>query len=189
MHKVISKVYTVTDLPFTSVSSDAFVSGDHEKDIRKRIQQVIEEEAPITEWLLIKRVINSFNIWKAGTNIRTYMKKILDSMPLHTTQDPEQVIYWKRNQDKTYSVFRLFGRDELACRDALQLPCAECANAVVYTANRQPGLTMDELVRQTALLMGYTRIGSNVGKKMNEAVRFALKKKWIKGGAGGYTAV
>ena len=142
---------------------------------------VIEEEAPVTEWLLIKRVINSFNIWKAGSSIRTYMERILSGMDLDKTLDDDAVIYWKVVQDPaSYSLYRLFGRDELACRDALQVPAAEFANAMLAVLKKQSVMTADELKRETAQLMGYTRMGSNVSDKVNQALKLNVKYKRIK---------
>ena len=86
-YRTVSKTYAISDLPFTSVSSDELLSGELNAEIEKRIKAVIRDEAPIHEWLLIKRVINSFDLYKAGSRIKTHMDAILKEMKLNALTD------------------------------------------------------------------------------------------------------
>lgn len=187
MQKMKKKTYQVADLPFTAVSSRDFVKEPPAEEIRKRIRQVIRKEAPITEWLLIKRVINSFDIWKAGSSVQAYMKDILDSMDLPRTAEHTGPVYWKKQDDAvSYADYRVFGKDDLACRDVMQVPTAEMANAMAAVLAAKEPLAYKQLVRETAALMGYTRMGTNVRSCMDYAVQYGVKKKIIKEKKDGY---
>lgn len=187
MQKMKKKTYQVADLPFTAVSSRDFVKEPPAEEIRKRIRQVIRKEAPVTEWLLVKRVINSFDIWKAGTSVQACMKDVLDSMDLPETVEHTGPVYWKKQEDPaSYAEYRVFGKDDLACRDVMQVPTAEMANAVAAVLAREGILPYEKLVRETASLMGYTRMGTNVRSCMDYAVQYGVKKKIITEKKDGY---
>ena len=172
MQKMKKKTYQVADLPFTAVSSRDFVKEPPAEEIRKRIRQVIRKEAPITEWLLIKRVINSFDIWKAGSSVQVCMKDILDSMDLPRTAEYTGPVYWKKQEDAgSYADYRLFGKDDLACRDVMQVPTAEMANAVAAVLAAEGILPYDQLVKKTAETTGYSRMVSHLSACVGQAVK------------------
>ena len=125
MPEIIIKeeLYEVTDLPLTRIDSSSFLKDRNENEIKKRIKRIIEQEAPITEWLLIKRLINSFGIQKAGTHIRKKMFDILDDMELNKNEEYDKTIYWKDSQRPTrYKRYRLPGGNEESARDVNNVP-------------------------------------------------------------------
>lgn len=179
MAAVKESIYTVTDLPFTSCGLQTFLEGSMDDEIRHRIRSVIKKEAPITEWLLIKRVINNFDIWKAGSNVRTLMVSILSDMGLRTTIENDTVVFWRRTQDpKTYNEYRLFGKDDLSCRDVTNVPVPEITNAMAAVLKKNGSMEYEELSRATAELLGYSRMGSNVKEAMRQAAEYgtAIRK-------------
>ncbi|MBR2066730.1 MAG: DUF3320 domain-containing protein [Solobacterium sp.] len=174
---VKAKEYKVTDLPYTKVEASAFVRDENEKEIRKRIEKVIETEAPISEWLLIKRVINSFGIMKAGIHVRNKMFKILDNMELKTSDDYDKQIYWRNDQrEARYKTYRIAKQEE-AIRDITQVPTCEIASAVyAICQEKNESYSYDELARLTAQLLGYTRMGSNVKLAMKRGIAYAVSE-------------
>lgn len=179
MPEIIIKeeLYEVTDLPLTHVDSNSFLKDRNENEIKKRIEEIIEQEAPITEWLLIKRLINSFGILKAGTHIRKKMFDILDGMELNKSEEYDKTIYWKQTQRPTrYKRFRLPGSDEESARDVTNIPIIEISNAVYKVLVDEGSLKYDDLARLTALKLRYTRMGSNVKQSIKRAINMATKR-------------
>lgn len=179
-YQTVRKIYPAADLPFLSVTSDELLSGDYDDEIRSRVYKVIRTEAPITQWLLIKRVINSFDLYKAGSRIRVYMEDILGKMKLNDTRDRTGTVYWQEKQKPAeYNIYRLFGAYDLTCRDVQYIPDAEIANAAASVAEAEI-LAYEDLARKTAVLLGYTRMGSNVTAGMKRGIDYALKTKRLK---------
>ena len=58
------KEYVSADLSPISATPDEIISGSLDDEIRSRMIQTVETEAPILESLLFKRVINSFSLKK-----------------------------------------------------------------------------------------------------------------------------
>lgn len=172
--------YTAADLPSTAIDSGRFTELVSVPEVKERIRAVIIEEGPITEWLLIKRVINSFQVYKSGGRIRPFMEGILRSMKLKTTEDETGTVYWNASQNpKTWNMVRTFGRYEETCRDVTLVPTVEIANALEFILQRD-AMNMDDLIRTTASFLGYTRMGSNVRAGMDRGLKYALKQKKIK---------
>lgn len=179
-YQTVRQVYSAADLPFTQCDSLDFVSGDYDREIAKRIVKVIREEAPITEWLLIKRVINSFGIYKAGSKIKAHMEKLLMNMRLNDTRDKTGTVYWKEKQKpSSYNVYRVFGAYDETVRDVQYVPDAEIANAAASVLEEE-NLTYEDLARKTAFLLGYTRMGTNVTAGMKRGIECAVKMKKIR---------
>ena len=84
-----------------------------------------------------------------------------------------------------YNVYRLFGAYDLTCRDVLYVPDIEIANAAASIAAKE-ALAYEDLARQTAALMGYTRMGTNVAAGMKRGIAYAVKTKRISVKSGKY---
>ncbi len=163
--------YTAADLPSTAVDSGRFTELVSVPEVKARIKTVIREEGPITEWLLIKRVINSFQVYKAGGKIRPFMEEILRGMKLKISEDETGTVYWNSSQNpKTWNKVRTFGKYEETCRDVTLVPTVEIANAFEYILQRE-AMDQDELIRTTAAFLGYTRMGSNVRAGMERGLK------------------
>ena len=174
--RVKEEVYQATNLSCTRVRSSDFLKNQDTREIVNRIERVIEQEAPIDEWLLIKRVINSFGIQKAGVHVRKKMFEILDQMALNVEEEFDNAIYWKdRQKPRKYRSYRVFGRDDESKRDVTHVPIREMANAVYAMIKENPGLDEESLARITAAKMGYTRMGSNVTQSLNRAIKMAVE--------------
>ncbi len=175
------EVYHVTKLPITRMESNRFLEMPNENEIAERILKVIDEEAPITEWLLIKRVINSFGIQKAGVHIRTKMFDVLDNMNLKKIEEYDMPIYWRTSQiPANYKSYRVFSNDEESHRDITNVPICEIANAVADTLKENKQMDYESLVRESANKLGYTRLGKNVIVAMKRAVQQACEKYPVK---------
>ena len=177
---IIVKQYEAADLPIAKADPRNFTEEVSIPEIQKRIRTVIKTEAPITEWLLIKRVINSFQVYKAGAKIRPFMQEILDDMDLNYTEDETGMVYWSDRQDpENYNIVRIFGKYEETCRDVTLVPDAEIANALIYNLQAED-LDLVDLFRNTANFLGYTRMGTNVRLGLERGLQYAKREKKIR---------
>ena len=104
MTMITISTYEAADLPVTKIDSQNFTELVSIPDVKKRVKAVISTEAPITEWLLIKRVINSFQVYKSGSKIRPFMTQILKDMKLKVTEDETGNVYWSaKTNPKNYN--------------------------------------------------------------------------------------
>ncbi len=172
--------YRPAVLKTASVSTDEFLSGALDREIRTRIKAVVDTEAPVSERLLIKRVINSFGIQKAGVNVRDVMMTNISALKLKTTADKDIVTYWKNGQTpEMWNVFRVPASEEEK-RDVLDVAKEEIAAAAASLIRGKKDVPYGDLARETAQLLGYTRMGNNVVDMIKKGIDTAVKRGYLK---------
>lgn len=145
-----------------TLTSEDFLQPIHTNQIQKKILCVIEKEAPVCEALLMRRVVQSFGIMRMGSRIQARMTQILSGMSLNCTRADDQLVFWKAAPDpNNYTGVRANGTGE-ARRDIQDVPIREAENAIVHVLEEQAGLPEDNLIREAAKLMGYSRLGNTV---------------------------
>ena len=170
-------VYRATLLPAYALDADAFLEPQNQKRIVRALADVLEREAPIRESLLIRRVTQSFGIARAGSRIQRYLMQLLSAAKLQTTTQNGERFYWTPKQDPDhYETYRVAGEGDDK-RDARDLPQQEIANAAAAVLQNQIGLPEEDLVRETARLLGYTRLGTSVRPPWKPASPMASKKE------------
>lgn len=183
----MASVYTAALLRADVLPADAFVHPDNRQSIRRKIGQVVEQEAPVSEGTLIRRVVQSYGITRSGSRIQACMDETLKSMRIKSTRQDEQRVFWKETQDPdAYFAFRTNGEGENR-RDIRDVPVQETAAAVIRVLYEQGGMQEEDLIRETAKALGYARLGGNVSAAAASGVEYAAARGYVISGVdGGY---
>lgn len=177
--------YSATKLKNSTVTADEFVSGRFERQIAQSVGSVMMCEAPISYGLLTRRVVQSFGITRSGSRIQEYMDRLFYKLQLsYTVQDGEKLYWNKGHMPEAYPFIR-FADEEDGKRDAKDVPMVEAVNAVCYVLEQQISLTEEDLIREAAKLMGYTRAGNVVAPLFAQAIVQAAEQNKIKKGSNG----
>ena len=180
-----SREYEITELSQSTILAEDFVDSRYAAAIRKKISAVLEKEAPINRSLLTRRVVQSYGIARAGSRIQSYLDAMYQSMKLPSTEQIDQLFYWLPSQDpETYFSYRV-GTCEENRREAKEVPVQEAAAAICQVLQDQISLCSEDLVRESAKLMGYSRLGTAVTMLFMEGIRYAQWKKRITPGVNG----
>ena len=169
--------YKITILtPVSNTSYEDFLSYQSTSIIRQQLEQVITEEAPIKETLLFKRVLNAWNISRLGNRITARFHQILATMNFaHTSDVDGNICYWKKLEDiKNYKDYRIPNNDAER-RGAEDIPSVEIINAMQHILKEQIGIPDVDLIRETARLFGFAKIGSIVEKSLTTALEEAIR--------------
>lgn len=127
---------------------------------------------------------STIGIARAGSRIQAHTADLLHRMQVRTTVQNNQRFYWGGGQDPTtYEGFRV---SSAGIRDAKDVPVQEAANAVYQVLNEQIGLPREDLIRETAKMLGYARSGSVVVTMAEGGIQLALSTGKISEGQGGY---
>ena len=169
-------VYHAARLPVFPLDADSFLEPSNQKRIQQALTDTLAQEAPIREALLIRRVTQSFGITRAGSRIQRYLVQLLSAFDVSITLQQGERFYWTSRQDpEQYTEYRVAGDDEDK-RDARDLPEQEIANAAAAVLHSQVGLPKEDLVRETARLLGYTRLGTSVRPAMEAGIDYGTQK-------------
>lgn len=172
--------YKVCSLPLTSLAfSDEFFDSRRMQKILNQINQVVQTEAPISQTLLSKRILTAWGITRLGVRLNDYLESLYTQLNLRYNHQNGTFFYWKQEQNpELYKTFRI-PMDETQKRNAEDLPREEVAAALIEILTNQISLPEDDLIKETARLFGYARIGTNVEQSMKLGIEYALKSEMI----------
>ncbi len=171
--------YQSAELKSISLSADDFVQPACKKMVKDAVKSVIETEAPVSEARLSHRVIQSFGITRSTAKIQNHLSELIASLALPSTIQYEDRFIWKKDQNPDeYILIRRNGEGDCK-RDVKEIPQQEAANAVCLVLHEQISMSRDDLVRESAKLMNFTRLSSNVSAVFEAAVQSAESKGLI----------
>jgi hypothetical protein len=158
------------------LTSDEFFYPQNLKKIKNQILYILKKEGPISHDLLSKRILYAWGISRLGSRLNEFLSEIYAELNLKKTEQNGSVFYWNSDQNpETYNTFRIPENDDQK-RSADDLPKEEIAAGVVEILTNQISLPPDDLVKETARLFGYARLGGNVEQAMKTGIEYALKK-------------
>ena len=135
--------------------------------------------------MLTKRVVQSYGIARSGSRIQGHLNTILRKMNPQTTTQEDTVFFWKKDQNPdAYIGFRVSGDGDNR-RDVRDVPVQEVANAIYTVLYEQISMGQEDLLRETANKLGYTRLGNNVLSALALGIQYAQAQGGITTGTNG----
>lgn len=178
-------VYQPAVLAPSPLTAEEFLLDKYTRAIGRKINAVILREAPVSRSLLNRRILQSYSISRAGNRIQSRLDSICASLSLTATPQGDASFYWAPEQDpETYLQFRVATCDENR-REAKDIPIQEAAGAICHVLSEQISLSQEDLIRESAKLLGYARLGSALTELLTTGIRYAQWKGRIATGANG----
>lgn len=145
---------------------EAFYEALATAAVQASVRQVLEKEAPIPVKELARRVGALWGLQKVTSRLESRLKRCLGRELAHVVEDT----VWRPDQDPTsWRGYRLSPPGEEA-RDLESIPLAELANAAEALLEQCCGLAQADLVRGTAQLFGFSRLGKRLRERLDQAV-------------------
>lgn len=172
--KYSAVVYESVVLSYTPMSADNMLDY-HSDEIRKRITQIIQNEGPVCEKFLYKKVVQSFGVTRVGSRIQGRLEVLVGNNRDNVTKQESGKVFWPAgiNPDNYYG-FRASGENENK-RDAKDVPVYEALNAMSYILFNDISVEEEDLIREAAKLMGYARVGTGVSTLFKTALKLGCK--------------
>ena len=158
--------YTKAELDCTPRTTEEIVKTPD--DVLERMKKTVEAEGPIRESLLVKRVLNSYDLYRNGCILSPFLSEVLGKIETPVTVDGDggRVFHTGGNED----YFRPTPEGET--RYSYQIPYSEAANCLLYIMERSEknSYTKSELYRLFLSEMGYLKSGDQVEKLFEGAL-------------------
>jgi hypothetical protein len=106
-------------------------------------------------------------------------------MDLNNTNQGDTTFYWKNGQNPDAFVEYRVSGDGDQRRDVRDVPVQEIANAIYAVLYEQVSMGQDDLLRETANKLGYTRLGNNVLSALAMGIQYAQAQGGITTGTNG----
>lgn len=163
----------------TKVFGDLAAFYDPRADdfIKQVLESVVECEGPISVSLASRRVAAHWGIVKVGPKVTKRVSLIISGARVRWTLSADGVFLWPAEVDPAqYRTFRVPGNSDATRRSPKDLPPEEIANAALYVLDGQVSMPIDELVVETARILGFARTGHTVARSMRLGVKTLLKR-------------
>jgi len=171
----VMKEYKNAEIPVTPMSSAEYVEKAAMKQITERLQQIIDEEAPIAASRLIRKVLRSFGISRTTPAVLEATEKALKKVSCKAYRQNGVKFY--HVADEALDAYHAYRLDVISDdRRGLDEICLqELKNAVCLTLQIKGGLTKDDLLRETIRTMGYTRSRTALTEAVTAGLKYGLK--------------
>lgn len=138
------------------------------------IKKIVEKEAPISNKLINKRMAKALEPNKMTTQVQALIDGLLSRMNFYREINAPfgGSIYWLNMKQATdFKTFRTNSG-----RDITDVPIMEITNAMRYVIEQQIAIDIESLKRLTAKVLGFTRMGANISRATNAALKILNRK-------------
>lgn len=164
--------YIHTEIIARESNSTNIAQGEFTDSIVKHINMVIENEAPISKHLLVKKMLKAYGISRNSIRLNAYFSNVFREMGLFSN-DHGDTFFWK-NEDQMHT-FRIYRK--ASGREAYDIAPEEVANAALQVLEEQFAMNEETLVRETARLLGFANVRENVSLSMKRGITLGLSKR------------
>jgi very-short-patch-repair endonuclease len=156
---------------------DAFYDPASTTAVRRVLEDVVAQEGPISLSLAMQRVAECWGISRVAHRIQERISAVAKTAQITRQRHGNHIFLWPASQSPDeYQSFRVPGPDELSRRKAEDIPPEEIASGALCVLNGQVSLPLTDLVRETARLFGFQRVGQSVESYMRAGVEVLLQR-------------
>lgn len=165
--------YTVAATDPCNIPSNEFTDPSWERLLIQQIWDVLVCEAPISRDQLCRRVLSMWGISRIGSRIDSHFSRIFSRMHLKFTTAGQELFFWQEEQDPMeYMNYRSH------MINAADISPEEVSVAVREILEAQISLTRADLIRETARLFGFSRLGAIVEDSMQRGIDKAIQRNF-----------
>lgn len=171
--------YRAAKLPVRRFTTAQFVMPENAPAIQEAVMAVLAAEAPISETLLIRRVLAAFSLTRIVSKERVVINQILAEQQVPYTVEEGQKIYWTSAEEPAgYTGFRISGGGQNR-RDVGDVPERELENAVLAALLSGQAVEEEVLCSRAAENLGYMTMRDNVHRAILRGIDAAAREGWI----------
>ncbi|HEX2691858.1 MAG TPA: DUF3320 domain-containing protein, partial [Kofleriaceae bacterium] len=170
--------YLAAAIPAGRRAPDDLYAPRHLGELGKIIEQVLAAEAPMHLDLLARRVAAYFGIGRLTQRVTDQVRVALAG---RGRWGEEADVVWRLDQDPDgIPAVRVAGQGASARREIEEVPLSEVAAAARIVVERAVGIAANDLVRDAARLLGFSRITERVIERVASGVRLAARRELIR---------
>lgn len=161
------KPYLACELaPVQNASGEMIFDFQHRNLIKQQIRQVVEAEAPISKSMLYKKVLQAWNISRAGSRLDKHLEEIISETEVCQIMH-HQPFYILANGEGQFDFYR---SNETEKRNIDDIAPEEIMVALHEAVAHNLSIEEEELLRFIARTFGFAK----VGKQIDSLVRYAI---------------
>jgi len=151
-------------------NQDEFYEPTSVLKIKAQILRIIEEEGPIVESLLVKRVAEQWQFSRAASRIRKILSNCYPLNLAKTTKGDDLVFWPKDLSPDEYTNYRVPSEQQQSQRSITEIPSKELQNAAMDILEMYISFPREGLQREIAKKFGISRLTKNIASHLNETL-------------------
>lgn len=157
-----------------------FYESAAERTIERLVEEIVAEEGPVALEVVSRRVAAHWGLSRLGSTIRDRIARIVHQSRVTITKQAHGTFLWPAGiEPHEYRSSRVPGLKEDEQRDIDEIPIEEMIAAVLQVLRRQVSLPKSELIRESALVLGFQRAGGMIQQIVGLAIDQANQEKTI----------
>lgn len=170
------RVYKLAGIKLESANSDYFKDEANEKDIIAKINNIVSDEEPIARTFLLKRVLNSYGLLKAGEKVMQRLNALVDKSGLEKETHNGVDFFLKSVKGQSTEYYRN-DKSLNVNRTIREISPYEIIAAAKSVVEDKISIMYDDLIRETAAALGYKKPNNEVLDSITYAVDLGIKKR------------
>ena len=171
----IREEYRVFEKDLSQITIDNFYDRQTKRLIKDAISEIVQVEGPISQPALIRTLINSTGLGRAGKNISEHLDKLVATADVKITRQSGVRFLWNHGSDPAeYHTFRF--REQRNTEDICKY---ELKNAVCCLLQENGPMTKEEITKAMVSLLGYSRSSHRIEECAADAIKAARELKAI----------
>lgn len=165
--------HTITPVAFSN--SETILEFQNRNTVKQQIQNVIETEAPVSKSMLYKKVLQAWNISRAGARLDRFLEEVIAEMNITQSQH-QQPFYFSSKNGLTLTHYR---SNETEKRKIEDIAPEEIMVALEEAVRNHLSIEEDELIKYLARIFDFGRVGRQVDSLIRYAIGLAVKEKRV----------
>ena len=173
--RYIREEYRVFEKDLSQITIDNFYDRQTKKLIKEAISEIVQVEGPISQPALIRTLINSTGLGRAGKNISEHLDKLVATADVKITrQSGVRFLWYHGSNPADYHTFRF--QEQRNTEDICKY---ELKNAVCCLLQENGPMTKEEITKAMVSLLGYSRSSHRIEECAADAIKAARELKAI----------
>lgn len=173
--RYIREEYRVFEKDLSQITIDNFYDRQTKKLIKEAISEIVQVEGPISQPALIRTLINSTGLGRAGKNISEHLDKLVATADVKITRQSGVRFLWNHGSNQAdYHTFRF--QEQRNTEDICKY---ELKNAVCCLLQENGPMTKEEITKAMVSLLGYSRSSHRIEECAADAIKAARELKAI----------
>ncbi|MEX2374101.1 MAG: DUF3320 domain-containing protein, partial [Dehalococcoidia bacterium] len=151
------------------------------RGIVQQIVQIVSAEGPVSLESAARRIAPTWGLDRVSARAVDRVRKLVPTEQVYLQAADSGDFLWPVDAPpEGYLGFRVPDGDGHGARQATELPLEEVANAAHHILASHFSAPMDELVRETARLFGFQRLGRIVDERMRMGIELLVERKAVR---------
>lgn len=173
--RYIREEYRVFEKDLSQITIDNFYDRQTKRLIKEAISEIVQVEGPISQPALIRTLINSTGLGRAGKNISEHLDKLVATADVKITRQSGVRFLWNHGSNPAdYHTFRF--QEQRNTEDICKY---ELKNAVCCLLQENGPMTKEEITKAMVSLLGYSRSSHRIEECAADAIKAARELKAI----------